>query len=393
MTVSSGTSRSDYAGNGSTSDFATGFRFLQNADLKVILTVVSTGIETVQTLNSDYTVVGAGLDSGGTVSMAIPPATGETLTIKRNVSLTQDTDYVDNDDFPAESHEQALDKLTMITQQIQEESDRSLKLTESQQSSGLTIPPPDNGKFLQWDENGNLLNVNISSLGAISITDFGQDLINSETATAARSVLELESGAVTEVGTAAVEDVGVSPGDVVQLDGGGLLPAVDGSQLTNLPDSGVVKQIKRLSPALTSTVSVSSTSFAPVPGLAAPAITMSDAANGVRVSAIVTGGSSSTNVATFIEVYRDGAAIYQGDAAGSRVRTFSSFSQGNSNETYLDSKAIVFTDFPGDTAAHTYQVYAKTASGTGYINRTATDADNASYSRGVSTIEVMEVTE
>jgi len=33
-------------------------------------------------------------------------------------------------------------------------------------------------------------------------------------------------------------DTGTGPGSVVQLDGAGLLPAVDGSQLTNLPGGG-----------------------------------------------------------------------------------------------------------------------------------------------------------
>ena len=38
-----------------------------------------------------------------------------------------------------------------------------------------------------------------------------------------------------DLGTAAAEDVGTSAGNVVQLDGSARLPAVDGSQLTNLP--------------------------------------------------------------------------------------------------------------------------------------------------------------
>lgn len=37
-----------------------------------------------------------------------------------------------------------------------------------------------------------------------------------------------------DVGTASAEDVGTSPGNVVQLDGSGALPAVDGSNLTNV---------------------------------------------------------------------------------------------------------------------------------------------------------------
>ncbi len=48
--------------------------------------------------------------------------------------------------------------------------------------------------------------------------------------TAARSVLQL--------GTAATEDVGTSGQNIVQLDNAARLPAVDGSQLTNLPSGG-----------------------------------------------------------------------------------------------------------------------------------------------------------
>ncbi len=168
MTVSSETKRADYVGNGSTQLFATQFRFLQNSDVKVILTVTATGVETVQTEITNYTLSGVGLDAGGTVTMLTAPATGETLTIKRDVSLTQGTDYVENDPFPAESHEDALDKLTMITQQIQEEVDRSLKLTESQQSSGLTVPVPVTDNLLRWDANGNLINVTVQQLGTIA---------------------------------------------------------------------------------------------------------------------------------------------------------------------------------------------------------------------------------
>ena len=132
MPVSSEIKRADYVGNGSTTAFATQFRFLQNSDIKVILAVTATGVETDQVEITNYTLTGAGLDAGGTVTMLIAPAVGETLTIKRDVPLTQGTDYVENDNFPAESHEDALDKLTMIAQQIQEEVDRQFQLTENQ---------------------------------------------------------------------------------------------------------------------------------------------------------------------------------------------------------------------------------------------------------------------
>lgn len=242
MTVESEVKRSDYAGDGTTVDFATGFRFLEDGDLKVIKTVVATGIETELDIISDYTVTGAGDDMGGTVTTLVAPLSTEKLSILRNVPLTQGTDYVENDEFPAESHERALDKLTMIVQQIQEQLDRTLKQTESQEGAGLTVPPSQEGKFLQWDDDGDLQNVDIKEQGGLAVGTFGELLIANETAAAARSDLELQSGATTTVGTSSVEDVGTSVGDVVQLvDVGGSagLPVVEGGQLTGVANSAL----------------------------------------------------------------------------------------------------------------------------------------------------------
>ncbi len=191
MTVSSDIKRKDYDGDGVSTEFPTGFRFLQKSDLKVIQTD-SDLIETILVLDSDYSVAGAG-DESGTVTTFIAPESGETLTILRNIELTQDTDYVEGDDFPAETHENALDKLTMITQQLQEVQDRTVKLSEGQQSTGLEIPAPIEGKFLQWDDSGNLVNVDISSTDGIVVGVFGETLVANNTASDARDDLDVYS--------------------------------------------------------------------------------------------------------------------------------------------------------------------------------------------------------
>lgn len=62
------------------------------------------------------------------------------------------------------------------------------------------------------------------------------------------------------LGTAAAEDVGTAAGNVVQLDGSAKLPALDGSQLTNLP-----AQTGRLvagTPAIMNPLAVTSTATA-----------------------------------------------------------------------------------------------------------------------------------
>ena len=138
MSVSSTTTKNSYSGNGSTTAFAYGFKIFADADLQVIIRA-STGVETVKTLSTHYTVSNAGNDSGGNVTFTSgnTPASGQTVVIRRNLALTQSTDYVENDPFPAESHEDGLDRLTFIAQGIQEELDRSFKVSKT---NSITTP-------------------------------------------------------------------------------------------------------------------------------------------------------------------------------------------------------------------------------------------------------------
>ena len=130
MTVSSTTSKVSYSGNGSTVAFTVTFYFLASSDIKVLVRSAN-GTEVVKTLGTDYTVTGAGDPAGGTVTFGTAPTSGQTVVLARSVPLTQVTDYTPNDPFPAETHERALDKLTQVTQQINEAVDRSIKLSLS----------------------------------------------------------------------------------------------------------------------------------------------------------------------------------------------------------------------------------------------------------------------
>ncbi len=117
MTVSSSDSRRTYSGNGSTTAFGVPFYFLASSHLEVVLQAAD-GTESTQELTTHYTVTGAGNEAGGTVTMLTAPATGETLIIQRNVPATQTSDFPPNDRLPAATVEDALDKLTMLVQQI-----------------------------------------------------------------------------------------------------------------------------------------------------------------------------------------------------------------------------------------------------------------------------------
>ena len=141
MTVSSTTTKNSYSGNGSLTVFAYGFKIFDEDDIEVILRNDATNTETVQTITTDYSVSNVGNANGGNITFVTAPASGITIVLRRASPLTQTTDYTPNDPFPAESHEDALDKLTFISQQLQEEVGRSIKLsrTNTMTSTEFTV--------------------------------------------------------------------------------------------------------------------------------------------------------------------------------------------------------------------------------------------------------------
>lgn len=152
MTVTANDSRVQHNGNGSTTVFAYDFKILDQTHIKVVKTNTS-GVDTTQTITTHYTVSGVGNSGGGNITMLTAPASGEKLTFLRNVPLSQETDYTEGGAFPAESHEAALDKLTMIAQQLAEVNARTVTLSASADLSTVStaLPAPDASKVLAWN--------------------------------------------------------------------------------------------------------------------------------------------------------------------------------------------------------------------------------------------------
>jgi hypothetical protein len=169
MTVSTTVSSVSYAANGSQTTFPYTFKIFEDSDLLVILRNDTTGAETTQILTTNYTVTNAGNQLGGNVVFLSAPAAGNTVFIRRVLPLTQTTDYVENDPFPAESHEDALDKLTMLIQQTKlDDEDRAILFAQSDIGFGINNVLPGfadrASKLLSFDGNGAVTVTDISSL-------------------------------------------------------------------------------------------------------------------------------------------------------------------------------------------------------------------------------------
>lgn len=141
MTVQTENARVTFQGDGQSVSFPFGFRILEGDHIDVFLT--NTTGSTVDGINpgqvrklqpSEFSVnindpqpgmgdPGIQGTPGGTVSLSAfgAPSTGIKISIERVTPLTQLTDYVPNDPFPANTHERALDKLTVIVQELNRE--------------------------------------------------------------------------------------------------------------------------------------------------------------------------------------------------------------------------------------------------------------------------------
>lgn len=115
MTISITTNKAAYIGNGVAISFAIPFPFLAQEHLKVYQL-----LNDIQTERTDWTV------SDGNLVFATAPADNAQIVIMREVPLTQETDYRENEILPAETLERCFDKLTMQIQQLAEKAARAV---------------------------------------------------------------------------------------------------------------------------------------------------------------------------------------------------------------------------------------------------------------------------
>lgn len=155
MTIPATASQVPYAGNGVTLAFPIPFVFDTAADIKVILTSAA-GLPAK--LSTGFAITGGG-GSTGTCTMSVAPAVNETLTVLDDPELTQTADYTDNDSFPAESHEAALDRTVRLVKRLHQRINRSIRVDDGDLSDGDDLITPISsaraGLFLAFDANGN----------------------------------------------------------------------------------------------------------------------------------------------------------------------------------------------------------------------------------------------
>jgi len=161
MPISTTIIKSSFSGNGSTVAFTYSFKILDEDFIQVIVKTNATGAESVRSIgtgSANYAVTGVGNNSG-TVTFVTAPTSAETVVLRRSTTQTQGMDLIENDPLPANTLETAIDKNLSIAQELQEQIDRSFKISRANTmtSTEFTNSATDRAsKILAFDSSGEL---------------------------------------------------------------------------------------------------------------------------------------------------------------------------------------------------------------------------------------------
>jgi hypothetical protein len=144
--------RVQYTAAAAQTDFDYPFPIFTDADLVVDVDGVT------QALTTDYTVTGAGDDTGGTITFLSAMAGSEVVTIYRDLAIERLTDFQQNGRFSSASFNDELDKIIMILQQLDSADGRALRLSavDATSDSDMQLPAPSARaeKFLYFNAAG-----------------------------------------------------------------------------------------------------------------------------------------------------------------------------------------------------------------------------------------------
>lgn len=152
MTVSDTTRKIRADGDGAITAFTFTFKVFSETELEVYTVNKTTGVATLKTLTTDYTVVVNTLTEGGTVTyVTTVPASGEECFIRRVLARTQTTNIPNVGSVREAQLETPMDRAVMLIQEQDEEITRAVKFGDTSAFSGVTMTDPTTDKFLSYD--------------------------------------------------------------------------------------------------------------------------------------------------------------------------------------------------------------------------------------------------
>lgn len=163
--ISNVTPRAEYTATGGQVNFSVNFEWQTDTDLVVLQN------GTTKTLTTHYTLAGAGVTGGGTMTLVTPASSGDIVVIYRNQSTARVTAYTTFGSIPALTLDADMDRLTMLVQEARRDLARSIRLPTTDVGAITTTLPTKalraNGT-LSFDSAGNVTTATAVAQSAVT---------------------------------------------------------------------------------------------------------------------------------------------------------------------------------------------------------------------------------
>ena len=128
LQISDTTPRIQYTATSGQTSFAVNFEFFDVADLKVYNGTTLLTYNNSPSSASQYSVTGAGVTGGGSITLGSPGATlNDSITIVRDLAIERLSDFPVSGNFPIQTLNTELDKIVAMLQQLEEQFARTLQ--------------------------------------------------------------------------------------------------------------------------------------------------------------------------------------------------------------------------------------------------------------------------
>ena len=187
MTISLNTPRNTYTATAGQTDFTIGFEFFAVADAKAYKNGTLLTYNASPSTNSQYSLVGTASSSddayefggGGTLKLGGGGASAnDIIVIIRDIAITRTSDFSSTGTLDVKSINTQLDQLTAIVGDLKGQTDRSVKLLDTDTAAAtVTLPAKATrqDKIMGFDSNGNI-ETTVSSSGLATLSSIATDI-------------------------------------------------------------------------------------------------------------------------------------------------------------------------------------------------------------------------
>ena len=180
------TPRNTYTATAGQTDFTIGFEFFKVEDVKVFKNGTQLTFNASPSSGSQFKITGTAsasddafeFGSGGTVTLGAGASVNDSIVIIRDISIERTSDFPSVGAFDITALNTQLDTLTSMISDLKQQSDRSVKLSDTDTvSATITLPAKATrqDKILSFDSNGNL-ETTTSSSGLATISGLSTEI-------------------------------------------------------------------------------------------------------------------------------------------------------------------------------------------------------------------------